>query len=575
MLTAPVAVLFAGAFLGAAWWPASALTTSSVRLRLLSQSAWNQVGRPLQISFEATNTSTVPLDDLSVELIVEAPATSRSLYELSLAEDFATLIATPFPQRGALAPEQTRSFRIEQSVNELSTRGDSGLFPLKVELRSRDVAVGTLRTPMVFLIEPPKVPLNLVWTWVLSEPIQYGADGTFRPGTLESDIAPTGRLTAMANALSGLASRQVDVVVSSVLVDQLQRMAQGYRILDPNGTLRIVPKGSDGAADAAALLETLRAVAGHQRTELVATPLEDPSLPALFRAGLAPEVPALVERGRATVADALARPPTQGVVRPFRSELDPATLPLLAEAGTRAVLLDPGFVPAQKFESPPVFRLVAGKASVTAVLPNPEVASLALAHAEDPVLAAQVTLGELAAIWLELPGTSARGAAVLFGEDGGPPAPFFTPFAQLVRSSPWLHPITATGFVSIIPSADRGPVPPHTYRSFGLSYLDQLLASSASLTRFRETVGGSGALEERLRQNLLAAQSSTMLSDASLGLSFIDAVQEEIRRTYDRVRIATSVVTLPSQRGLLPLSLTNDSGQELKVVLRFVSDRRL
>ena len=575
LLTAPVAILFAGAFLGGASRPAGAQTTSSVRLTLLSQSTWNEVGRPLQLSFEATNTSGAPLDDLSVELIVEAPATSRSLFELSLTQDFATLIATPFPQRGALAPGQSRSFHIEQSVNELSTRGDSGLFPLKVELRSRDVAVGTLRTPMVFLIEPPKVPLNLVWTWVLSEPIQYRADGTFLAGTLESDIAPTGRLTAMANALSGLASRQVDVVVSSVLIDQLQRMAQGYRIIDANGAVRVVPKGEVGSADAAALLQALRGVAGHRRTELVATPFEDPSLPAMFRAGLAPEFPALAERGGTLVADALARAPAQSVVRPFRSEVDPATLPLLAEAGARAVLLDAGFVPAQRFESPPVIRLVAGRASVTGVLPNPEVASLAVAYSEDPALAAQVCLGELAAIWLELPGTPARGAAVLFGEDGGLPAPFFARFAQQVRSSSWLHPISATGFVSVVPSPNRGAVPPRTYPSFGLSYLEQLLASRASLTRFRETVEGSGVLEERLRQNLLAAQSSTMLSDLSLGLSFIEAVQTEIRRTYDRVRIATSVVTLPSQRGLLPLSLTNDSGQELKVVLRFVSDRRL
>ena len=35
------------------------------------------------------------------------------------------------------------------------------------------------------------------------------------------------------------------------------------------------------------------------------------------------------------------------------------------------------------------------------------------------------------------------------------------------------------------------------------------------------------------------------------------------------------MVTLPSQRGLLPLSLTNDTGQQLRVLVRFVTDRRL
>jgi len=575
LLTAPFLVLLAGAFAAPGSPHVLAQIAPSVQLMLVSQSAWNGVGRPLQISFQATNTSAAALVDLSVELIVGAPTTSRSLYELSLTQDPAPLIASPFPQRGTLAPGGTRAFRIDQSVNELSARGDSGLFPLKVELRSRDVAVGTLRMPMIFLIERPKVPLNLAWTWVLSEPVQHRPDGTFLPGTLESDIAPGGRLAEMAAALDALGSRPFDVAVSSVLVDQLERMAGGYRILDVGGAVRTVPKGKGGAADAATLLQTLRTVAGRHGAELMATPLQDPSLPALFRAGLGGELPTLVDRGRTLVGTALGRSPTPDVVRPFRSEIDPATLPLLSGMGARTVLLDPGFVAAQKFESPSVFRLVAGRASVAAVLPNPELAALGATYQMDPALAAQVSLGELAAIWLELPGTPARGAAVLFGEDAGMLPPFFASFARLVRGSPWLAPMTASRFVSAVQSSNREPVPPRAYASFGTSYLDRLITSRASLARFRETVPGSGSLEESLREDLLTAQSSTMLSDPSLGLSFIDAVAGEIRRTYDRVEIATTVVTLPSQRGLLPLSLTNDSGQQLRVVLRFVSDRRL
>src|SRR6266540_2106940 len=272
LLAAPLLVL-SGAISGPSSPHAFAQVAPSVQLSLVSQSAWNGVGRPLHISFQATNASLTALDDLSVELIVGAPTTSRSLYELSLTQDSVPLIASPFPQKGTLAPGETRVFRVEQPVDELSPRGDSGLFPLKVELRSRDIAVGTLRTLMIFLIERPKVPLNLAWTWVLSEPVQHRPDGTFLAGTLESDIAPGGRLAEMAAALDGLGSRQVDVVVSSVLVDQLERMAQGYRILDAAGTVRTVPGGQAGAADAAALLRTLRTVAGRQGAELMATPL--------------------------------------------------------------------------------------------------------------------------------------------------------------------------------------------------------------------------------------------------------------------------------------------------------------
>ncbi|TMK85775.1 MAG: hypothetical protein E6G44_05935 [Actinobacteria bacterium] len=554
---------------------AQTLPGPTATMNLLSQSPWNSADRPLEVSFRATNISATPLDDLSVELIVGAPATSRSLYQLSLTEDSAPLVAFPLPQGGTLTPGESRTFRIRQRMDVLASRADNGLYPLKLELRSHDQAVAALRTPMIFLIERPRVPLNLAWTWVLSEPLQFRADGTFLPGTLEADIASGGRLSTIVDALARLENRDVDVVISPLLVEQLQRMSKGYRILGADGIIRTVAAGAGGAADAAVLLRSLREVASHPRTELLASPFPDPSLPALFRAGLAGELPTLVERGGDLLADALGRKPTTDLIRPLDSQLDAATLPRLVSMGVRAVLVDPGFVSALKFQSPPVVRLTAGRSSLAAILPNSELAVLAQDYRADPTLAAHVALGELAAIWLELPGTAGRGAAVLLGEDSGLLPPFFTLFASLVRSSSWLRPVTATGFLSTIAGQPRRQVPPRAYPSFGLIYLNKLLHLRSSLSRFRETVDGSAEVEVRLRGDLLLAQSEAALTDPSLGQSFIDAVSGEIRHTYDRVHIATTVVTLPSQRGLVPLTIANESGQRLRAVLQFVTDRRL
>ena len=109
----------------------------------------------------------------------------------------------------------------------------------------------------------------------------------------------------------------------------------------------------------------------------------------------------------------MGRKPTTDLIRPLDSQLDAATLPRLVSMGVRAVLVDPGFVSALKFQSPPVVRLTAGRSSLAAILPNSELAVLAQDYRADPTLAAHVALGELAAIWLELPGTAGRGAAVL------------------------------------------------------------------------------------------------------------------------------------------------------------------
>jgi hypothetical protein len=551
-------------------------TASAVPLRLASQSPWTSVDHPLELTFQATNLTGSPIEQLSVELSIEAPASSRSLFELSLTTDATPLlVAYPFPQEGTLDPGQERTFTIEQSLELLAARGENALYPLKVELRSQDQTVATLRSPMVFLIEHPQLPLNLASTWVLSEPLQYRPDGTFVPGTIEADITKGGRLRTMANALRSLSSRQVDVVISSVLVDQLQRMAAGYRIEEPAGAIRTVAPDTAGAADAATLLRALKKIAASDRTELLATPFGDPSLPALFRAGLAADQKALTDRGQSLIAGALGREPTHDVVRPYRSQLDAATLPRLAGAGARTVLVNANFVPADRFTSPSVVRLTAGSSSVAAILPNPELAELLGGYEDDPFMAAQVALGELAAIWLELPGTPARGAAVLFSEDAGIPAPFFRRFAELVRHSSWLHPITATGFVSIIPEAGPREVPPRSYPAFPFSYATELIHAKASLGRFLQTADAAAPLEDRLRENLQLATSGTFVSDSARGFAFIQTVGTKIRQTYDRVRIDASSVTLASKAGLIPLVLTNDSDQSLRVVLRMVTDRRL
>ena len=172
---------------------AHAQSQTSVDMRLLSQSVWNGPRRPLQLSFEATNRSTDPLDDLSVVLTIEAPARSRSEYAIALRSDTTVLSASLFPEKGALLPGQTRTFHLRQPLDVLTLRDESVLYPLKVQLLSGDTPAGTLRTPMVFLVERPKVPLNFQWSWVFGAPLQFRPDGVFLPGPLESDISPGGR----------------------------------------------------------------------------------------------------------------------------------------------------------------------------------------------------------------------------------------------------------------------------------------------------------------------------------------------------------------------------------------------
>jgi uncharacterized protein DUF6049 len=577
LLAGPIAFLLvlSGAFEAT---PAQAQGPPSVVMRLLSQSAWTGQRRPLELSFQATNNSSLMLGELSVDVVVLAPARSRSLYQVSLTKDVTSVITGyPFSQRGTLLPGQTQTFAIEQrDLSLLVQRDESALYPLRVELRSQDVPVGVLRTPMVFLIEHPEVPLNLASTWVLSEPLQYDPNGIFRPGTIEGDIAPGGRLEAMVQALLRIPNVPTDLVVSPTLLDQLQRMAAGYRIAGQDGKSRTVPRGTGGAANAQRLLVSLRRIAAAPSVELVAYPMGDPSLPAVLRAGLSPELDRLTEEGSKLVASVLGRPVDPAVARPPGSALDALALPKLVSLGAGTILIDPNFVGFPRFTAPPTLRLASGISSVAAILPDPEVQGLIRSNGADPRLAAQIALGELAAIWLELPGTAARGSAVLFPEEPAAPPRFYPAFASLIRGSPWLGPLTASRFAQTIPPEVRRQVPTRSYRLFPPLYLDRLERARTSLAHFGQAVQGAQPVIDRLRHNLLLAVSGAFVADAAGGQQFIGSVDRTSRRVYHRIGISTTVpVTLTSRAGSIPVTLANASGYTVNVVLQFVTDRRL
>lgn len=550
-----------------------------VLLRLRGQPPWNGPDRPLRLALSATNTSPSRLESLSLVLSIQAPARSRSVYELSLRADAtAVLDAQLYPQEGALEPGQTRVFRLRHSLDLLAARGETAIYPLKVQLLAGDTVVGVLRTPLIYLAEPPEVLLNVAWTWVLTAPLEHAPDGTFLTGTLESDVAPGGRLSGMAEALGRLDRVPVDLAASPLLLQQLARLADGYRILQPDGTVRTVPRGTGRSLDAARTLELLRAAARRLQTELVSVPYADPSIPALRQSPLARDLGALLDRGRAVVQSTLGAAPRRDLLWPPGGQLDGPSIGRLLRLGVRTVVLPPHFLPSapgEPFTPAPVVRLAGGGRAVDAVLPDEEVATLLPAYAPDPRLAAQVVLGKLAATWLEFPGLPGRGVALTFTGDPSVPPSFYRLFVRRLLDSPWLRPVTVSTMVATAGERRRQALPDLTHPAFNPVFVARLRQARTTLAQFARTAQVPPTLLEHLREQLLLAEAGTFLRRPDLGLRFVEAVEEVVRRTYARVRVRESLLTLTSREGLLPVQVRNDSGLTLRVRIRLLADRRI
>jgi len=568
--------------------PASAQDEPVVRLTLLSQTPWNSIfdethGRTLDLRFRAENLSGEELDRLSIGVTLYGRLISRTAFEQSLTADPSVILdAETLPREGTLGVGETREFDVEFALDSagISTT-QSGVYPMKVELRSGFTPLGALRTPMIFLVRQPELPLSLSWTFVVDQPIAFDPSGVFTSTELETALEPDGELAAQLRALSSLTvepTRAVDVAIAPPVVAQLEQMRDGYRVVR-DGEPTQVPADAEPAVAAASALEQLRAIANAQNVRVSPLPFSMAEVPSLIDGGLDGDVPVQLQRGADAVGDALGGPLTPGVLRPPGAALDDETLSELAAAGVQTLVVGPSTVAAEDtdplgFAGAPTAALDGG--ALDAIVPDPAVMTLLGSDvvANDPVLGAQALLAETATIWQEQPGVE-RGIAVVLSEDLEVPPAFYPAFARGIDGAPWLHPMHAEEFVDAFPPSEATPLTAPAPRSFALGYVAELRAARRRVDTFRSMLTEPSEDPDRYDTMLLVAESRQYLSDPTTGLAFISAVRDEVGAVFAGVTVdAPRVVTLTSSTGSkIPVTIGNESDHPLRLEVQLESAR--
>jgi hypothetical protein len=564
---------------------ASAQEPAAVRLTLLSQTAWNSSWDPtyprvVDVRFRAENLGDAPLPELSIGVTLYSRVLTRGAYEQSLVTDpFVVIDAETLAREGPLEPGAVRDFELAFTLDSVGLDPDqSGVYPLKVDLRTGGVSVGAIRTPVIFLVREPEIPLALSWTMVLEHPVSFGPDGIFLDDSLEVALGPGGRLNGQIRALLELAALSspspVEVAVSPVLLTQLGRMRNGYAVLEPEG-VREVRARQGGAALAERALEDLRIVAAAPGVRITAMPFATPEIPSLYGGGLGHDVGVQLERGREVVAAFLQAPPVPGILRPPGAALDETTLRGIAALGITTLLVGPTTV-----ERAPQPLDLAGPATaslaegaLTAIVPDPPTnAVIAGIAPEDPVRAAQAALGELAAIWQERPGEP-RSVAIVLGEDLTLPGPIFVPLGRGLASAPWLSPCSPTELLAAFPPLEPSVIATPSLRRFAATYVADLKQARRRVDTLRSMLPPESEEPARLETTLLLAEARQFLSEPDDGLAFIGAVRSEVDAVLDSLTLDTvSTITLTSESGGgIPVTVTNGAQETLLVSVRLVS----
>jgi hypothetical protein len=554
-------------------------------IRLISQTAWTEPPRPLiRISVRITAGDSA-INDAVVGWRLGPRVITRGQYETALEEGapFPALADTVF--RGDLDPGAT--FEVPIRINTSETEAiedDSGVYPLQVVLLTGDDLIASMTTAVIHIVQPPQKRVLFSWWTEVTTPVAFGPDGTMIDRGFEGALASGGGIVAQVEAIHDLlrvasSEAALDLIVAPVALDQLQRAADGYERSD--GTS--VPADAPAARAASDTLERLREIATFPQARLHAMPFAAPRLPALLAAGLPRQLDAQWRLGDETFERLLGEPPDPTVARPPGLAFDQPSIDAMAARGATTIIgaADSVERPPQEDDIAPPPAAILGTTSggeVTLLLPDPDATALLDKERveEDPILAAQVLLGELATIWKQRPVPppgEVRGLALDLPPDL--PAAFWRPAVRRLSQAPFLESVQAEDLrEGLRPPPERTVLGSSAPEVFSPSYANDLAATTRRINAFGSIVEEPAGEPDRLRRAVFYAEASQYVQNEGSGRAWLNAVNGVIDRTFARLAPDTSrELTFTSPSGTIPLRMGDPGARVVTVTVKLASGR--
>ena len=438
----------------------------------------------------------------------------------------------------------------------------AGVYPLEVIAKSADEA--ELATLITHLIVPPE-PGDTSPPLKVAVVARLGAPPSLQPdGSNVVDRAELGRIGGLVAALGAVADVPATLAITPETVEALTA-------------------GTDPADTE--LVDDLRQVAVGRT--VLQHPYVDVSLDALVSAGLTDELTRQQQRGRQVLIDAVGQTPSDStwIADPDLGALGLAALPSL---GVEHVVVEPTQVSplpegllnlslAHRFLLAPPDTGARGPdpapSSVDAIALDPTVVRRLAGH-DSPALVASRVLTELAVIWFEQPGVP-RGAVLPISPDVDPQAVqaiLKGLGAGKVFAAASLNALFAdtTLLVDAGDNAVARSLTAEDFAPFTSSDVDEIHAARAALEAFGGLVGANDSRTNSLERQLLSAtaadvSSVRLRSHAQAVVGAVDALAAQVSGPE------RFTLTLTARDGTIPLTLRNDSGVPLHVVVHLRS----
>ncbi len=292
---------------------------------------------------KVTNTSKVPLSNLqaifwrSFDPIQDSEGMQAALVSRAdepLGARTADVYQNiPTEDDRTLAPKESAQFSLTIPVSALQLPSIDAIYLLGIHVRGRlepvgpDITLGRGRVFAPIVSTPPRSAAQLSTLVVLESRPSLVRKGVLHDDHLAAEIAPNGRLTALLDAAE---VEQTSFAVDPELIEELQTMRSGYRVLNGDGSTE---PGTGQSAAARWLADYTEMAADQNGYRLL---YGHPDVAALVHADLTPVIAGAQSAAKAiTTTSALPL-----LAMPVAGQADQQTVDALAELSPKAIVLD-------------------------------------------------------------------------------------------------------------------------------------------------------------------------------------------------------------------------------------------
>jgi len=530
----------------------------------------------LVIRARAVSTTSEPILNLQAGLRFGSQLRGRSSIAAGgTPARFGTRVADKEVPAGELAPKGTAELEFDVPLAQLpfDHTTTNGVYPMRIEVRSRFEVVGAMDTYVVWW--PQAAPkLNVAMVWPLVEPTHRALGSDFYDDDLAASVRD-GRLNTLLR-LGDASPMPLTWAVDPELLDSVRRMAGGYTV-----------RGAEGSGNDAARAWLDKARTALRDATVIPLPYADPDLATTSAGALAVEgeaASAAFRLGREVLQRDLGITGATTLAWPPGPTLSPAVESVLAAQGVKGVVVPETALPLSEvlnFTPTASTPLVPGAlGSMTALVADAQLNRWVgeKTGEEGARVAVQRFLADSAIAAMERPG-EVRDVVLAPPREWKLFRPFAAELLRQMRNVPWLTPV---GLGAVLDGEPSGAARTRAPADGGLlepRQVSRVISLRRSLQRVRGILTEPNSAPEELAQYddaLLRAVSSAWAENAAGGYRLTGSVESGLKRQLGALRVvAGGPITMTGRSGGIPLTFENDLGQMVRVRVRLDSNERL